>query len=76
LKNLKSLHLHLHYGIHLDEREPSLAESFVPTRRPGAIETFVRQFLRLAKFHFFFARRFMDCVAASASRKTGMVSLS
>src|ERR1035441_8431631 len=53
-----------HAFIHLDQR------------RPGAFETFAGQYLRRVRFHFFLARRFTDCVAASASRSTGMVSLS
>ena len=57
-------HLRLHRFIHLDQR------------RPGAFETFAGNFLGRVRFHFFFARRFIVCVAASASRSTGMVSLS
>jgi hypothetical protein len=38
----KFLHLRLHAFIHLDQRGPSLSESFGPTGRPGAFEAFSR----------------------------------
>ena len=38
-------HLRLHAFIHLDEREPSLSESFGLTRRPVAFEGFAGKFL-------------------------------
>jgi hypothetical protein len=48
----KLFHLRLHRRVQLDEREPSLAESFVPTRRPGAFETFPDNFFLASNFIF------------------------
>jgi hypothetical protein len=42
----KFSHLRLHRFIHLGECEPLLSESFVPTSRPEAFETFAGKFIQ------------------------------